>query len=66
MTIPTDIVFIGEPVNAHSQIIVHTTGNPREDLQTLLERVQAGDMPGSRELLAILEEVLSLMDRRNQ
>lgn len=46
MIIPTDIVFIGEPVNAHSQIIVHTTGNPREDLQTLLERVQAGDMPG--------------------
>ena len=66
MIIPTDIVFIGEPVNAHSQIIVHTTGNPREDLQTLLERVQAGDMLGSRELLAILEEVLSLMDRRNQ
>lgn len=66
MIIPTDIVFIGEPVNAHSQIIVHTTGNPREDLQTLLERVQAGDMPESRELLAILEEVLSLMDRRNQ
>ena len=66
MTIPTDIVFIGEPVNAHSQIIVHTTGNPREDLQTLLERVQAGDMPGSCELRAILEEVLSLMDRRNQ
>lgn len=66
MIIPTDIVFIGEPVNAHSQIIVHTTGNPREDLQTLLERVQAGDMPGSRELCAILEEVLSLMDHRNQ
>lgn len=46
--------------------IVHTTGNPREDLQTLLERIQAGDMPGTHELRAILEEVLSLMDHRNQ
>lgn len=66
MTNPSDIVFVGEHVNAHSQIIIHTTGNPREDLQALLERVQAGDMPGSYELRAILEEVLSLMDRRNQ
>lgn len=66
MIIPTDIVFTGEPVTTHSQIIVHTTGNPREDLQTLLERIQAGDMPGTHELRAILEEVLSLMDHRNQ
>ena len=39
------------------QMELNFTGNAEEDLRALHERVLSGDMPGSRELLAILDSM---------
>ena len=42
---------------AMQPIIIGTSGYACEDLLTLIEHIQNGDTPGTRELLATLEDI---------
>ena len=53
------------PCQPQPPITIYTTGSAGEDLQALLYRINAGDTPSTRELVAILEDVhVNMMEGR--
>lgn len=53
-------------MNALKILTIHTTGSPSEDLNGLIGRIKAGDTPRAGQLLAILENILAMMEEDEQ
>ncbi|MDL2279939.1 hypothetical protein LJC15_04700 [Desulfovibrio sp. OttesenSCG-928-G11] len=53
-----DVIFVDtESTHTIPPIIVRTTCCASEDLLSLIERIIQGDTPGTRELIAILDDI---------
>lgn len=46
-------------------ITILSVGNTAEDLRSLCDRIREGDTPGAKELLAILENCICLLQEQS-